>query len=104
MPNNQPTIPPTQPRLRTQMGILFGFVAIFLVVIVAFGITWRLWNIREEKKETERKRVLIEEGWGIQDGVGEKGKQRVVRDFKSEREEEEREEGERGREEKVVEG
>jgi len=86
------------------MGILFVFVAIFLVVIVAFGITWRLWNIREEKKETERKRVLIEEGWGIQDGVGEKGKQRVVRDFKSEREEEEREEGERGRKEEVVEG
>ncbi|PMD57570.1 uncharacterized protein K444DRAFT_614974 [Hyaloscypha bicolor E] len=87
------------------MGILFGFVAIFLVVIVAFGLTWRLWNIREEKKETERKRVLIEEGWGIQDGVGEKGKQRVVRDFRSEREEqEEREEGERGRKEEIVEG
>jgi hypothetical protein len=87
------------------MGILFGFVAVFLVVIVAFGITWRLWNIREEKKEAERKRVLIEEGWGIQDGVGEKGKQRVVRDFRSEREEQEREEGERRRkEEEVVEG
>jgi len=86
------------------MGILFGFVAIFLVVIVAFGLTWRLWNIREENKETERKRMLIEEGWGIQDGVGEKGKQRVVRDFKSEREEEEREEGERGRKEEVIEG
>ena len=86
------------------MGILFGFVAIFLVIIVAFGLTWRLWNIREEKKETERKRVLIEEGWGILDGVGEKGKQRVVRDFRSEREEEERQEGERGRKEEVVEG
>ena len=104
MPDSQPTIKPTHPRLRTQMGILFGFVAIFIVVIIAFGITWRLWNIREEKKEAERKRILIEEGWGIQDGVGEKGKGRVVRDFRSEREEvEKREEGERGRKADVVE-
>ncbi len=82
------------------MGILFGFVAIFIVVILAFGFTWRMWNIREEKKEAERKRMFIEEGWGLQDGVGEKGKARVVRDFRSEREAEERQAEER---EKVVE-
>jgi hypothetical protein len=98
MSNNEPTIPPSHPRLRTQFGILFGFVAIFIVVILCFGFTWRMWNIREEKKEAERKRVLIEEGWGLRDGVGEKGKERVVRDFRSEREAEERE---REREEAV---
>ncbi|KAE9372449.1 hypothetical protein N431DRAFT_483239 [Stipitochalara longipes BDJ] len=88
MPNNQPTIPPSHPRLRTQFGILFGFVGIFIVVIICFGITWRLWNLREERREEERKRILIEEGWGVQDGVGEKGKARVVRDFRTEREDE----------------
>ena len=87
MPNSQPTIPPSHPRLRTQFGILFGFVAIFIVVIICFGLTWRVWNIREQRREEERKRLLIEEGWGIRDGIGEKGKERVVRDFRVEREE-----------------
>jgi len=36
----------------------------------------------------------MEEGWGLQDGIGEKGRDRervrVVRDFRSEREAEER--------------
>jgi hypothetical protein len=75
MPSNQPTIPVAHPRIRTQMGILFGFVGIFIVVIVTFGIMWILYNKRQEKRELARKEKLIEEGWGVAD-IGEKGKGR----------------------------
>ncbi|PMD14451.1 hypothetical protein NA56DRAFT_694092 [Hyaloscypha hepaticicola] len=91
MSNNEPPLSLTHPLLRTQTCILFGFVGIFIVVIVAFGITSRG---REVRREAERRGRLIEEGWGSQDGVGEKGRERererVVRDFRSEREAEER--------------
>jgi hypothetical protein len=53
-----------KPDMRKQFGILFGFVAIFIVVIVSFGIMWKLYNKREEKKENEEKKRLIEAGWG----------------------------------------
>jgi len=89
MSNNQPTIPPSHPRLRTQFGILFGFVGIFIVVIVCFGVSWRLWNIHAERREEERRQRLLEAGGGLRDGVGEKGKERVVRDFRVEREDRE---------------
>ena len=92
MSTNEPQFPLSHPLLRTQMGmcILFGFVAIFIVVMLA----WRAWNERGERREAERRGRLMEEGWGLQDGIGEKGRDRervrVVRDFRSEREAEER--------------
>jgi hypothetical protein len=94
MSSNNPTLPLSHPLLRTQMGmcILFGFVAIFLVAVLAR----RARNEREERREAERRERLVEEGRGLQDGVGvgEKGRDRervrVVRDFRSEREAEER--------------
>lgn len=54
-------------------------------MILSFGVVWRMWNIKEEKKEAQLRDRLIEEGWGIQHGAGEKGKARVVRDFATER-------------------
>jgi hypothetical protein len=79
MSSNQPTIPVAHPRIRTQMGILFGFVGIFIVVIVTFGIIWALYNKRQEKREWARKERLIEEGWGVADiGGKEKGTDRDV--------------------------
>jgi hypothetical protein len=59
------------------------------VAIVCFGVSWRLWNIRAERREEDRRQRLLEEGWGLRDGVGEMGKARVVRDFRVEREERE---------------
>jgi hypothetical protein len=75
MSSNQPTIPIAHPRIRTQLGILFGFVGIFIIVIVTFGVMWALYNKRQEKRELARKERLIEEGWGVAD-IGEKGKGR----------------------------
>ena len=69
MPDSEPSLPVSYPRLTTQMGILFGFV-----VILAFGVTWVMWNKQEEKK-TERKQKLIEEGWGAREEA-ENGKAR----------------------------
>ncbi len=75
MSSNQPTIPESHPRVRTQLGILFGFVGIFIVLTISFGVIWVLYNKRQERKEEERRRMLIEEGWGSADaGLGEKGK------------------------------
>lgn len=59
----------------TQIAILFGFVAAYIIVITSYGVLWRLYNKREEKKEEERKRSLIEHGFGAGE-VGEKGKSR----------------------------
>jgi len=61
---------------RTQMGILFGFVAAFIVVIVSYGVAWKVYNKREERKEKARKEGLIERGFGAGEMEGEKGKGR----------------------------
>jgi len=50
-----------------EYGVLFGFVGVFIVVIIAFGIGWRLHNRREVKKEAARKAELIERGFGTLD-------------------------------------
>jgi hypothetical protein len=92
MSTNEPPFPLAHPLLKTQtrMCILFGFVAIFIVVM----LTRRALSEREERREAERRGRLIEEGRGLQEGAGEKGRNRervrVVRDFRSEREAEER--------------
>jgi hypothetical protein len=49
---------------RTELGILFGFVAIFLLVVTSYGAAWKLWNKKEETIEAERKAGLIERGFG----------------------------------------
>lgn len=58
----------------TQIGILFGFVAAFIIVIVSYGLAWRLYNKREEKVEAARKASLVERGFGSEKIEGEKGK------------------------------
>jgi hypothetical protein len=46
------------------MGILFGFVGAFIIVITTFGISWRVYNKRQERREAERKAALMERGFG----------------------------------------
>lgn len=60
----------------TQIAIIFGFVAAYIIAATLYGILWRLYNKREEKKEAERKRSLIERGFGAGEVEGEKGKSR----------------------------
>lgn len=61
---------------RTQFGILFGFLGAFILVILCYGVVWRLYNKREEKKEAARKTDLIERGFGSSREFEEKGKER----------------------------
>jgi hypothetical protein len=61
---------------RTQIGILFGFVAAFIIVIESYGEAWRVYNKREERKEAARKASLIEREFGAGEIEGEKGKSR----------------------------
>jgi hypothetical protein len=60
----------------TQIGILFGFIGAFIIVIASYGVAWMLYNKREERKEVERKAGLIERGSGAGEVEGEKGKTR----------------------------
>lgn len=63
---------------RTQIGIIFGFVAAFIIVIASYGVAWRLYNKREERKEAARKASLMERGFGAGSAgeIEEKGKSR----------------------------
>jgi len=47
---------------RQEFGILFGFVAVFIVVIGTYSLMWHLKNKREEVKEVKRKQALIDRG------------------------------------------
>ncbi|KAI9795765.1 MAG: hypothetical protein M1833_006858 [Piccolia ochrophora] len=50
--------------LAQELGILFGFVAVFLLSMAAYAVVWRLGQRRSEKKELERRQVLTEQGIG----------------------------------------
>ena len=54
-------------------GILFGFIAIFIVVLAAYSAVWYIRSKREEKKEAARKADLIERGFGPSAADEEKG-------------------------------
>jgi hypothetical protein len=60
----------------TQFGILFGFVGAFILMILCYGVVWRFYNKREEKKEAVRKADLIERGFDSSGEFEEKGKER----------------------------
>ncbi|CZR58512.1 uncharacterized protein PAC_08404 [Phialocephala subalpina] len=67
--SSEPKIPTHIGSTRTQMGILFGFVAIFLVIGASYSIIWRMYNKREERQEAERKQALLDRGFGPLGGV-----------------------------------
>ncbi|KUJ14112.1 uncharacterized protein LY89DRAFT_687362 [Mollisia scopiformis] len=62
--SSQQTLPVVHAKLSTQMGILFGFVAIFIVILISYSTVWWLYNKREERQEAQRKQDLIDRGFG----------------------------------------
>ena len=70
--SNDAGVSPRQEKMtsetKTEIGIIFGFIAIFLLVITSYGIVWKLWNKKEAEREAARKAGLIERGFGPKGG------------------------------------
>jgi len=50
------------PSVGHELGVLFGFVAVFLIVFVTYFIAYRIRNERFERGESERVRALKAKG------------------------------------------
>jgi len=50
------------PSTAHELGVLFGFVAVFLIVFTIYSIAYRIRNKRFERKESERMRDLKTKG------------------------------------------
>ena len=57
---SKPYIPP--PSIGHEMGIMFGFIAIMLLSMLAYGFAWQIGNKRSAKKEAERIQMLRQSG------------------------------------------
>lgn len=62
---SQPVIPTSYPKLSTQLGILFGFVGLFILSASTYTVLWKLYNKREEKAERARELDLKQRGFGV---------------------------------------
>jgi hypothetical protein len=71
MSSSQSTLPVIHARTDTQLGILFGFVGLFILAIATYSVLWKAYNKRDERLERERERSLLEKGFGV---IGEEGK------------------------------
>src|SRR5690554_894145 len=61
-----PKLPMLEANINQEIGILVGFVALFMISTIAFSVGWNIKNKRQALKEVERQRVLNENGWGLQ--------------------------------------
>jgi hypothetical protein len=69
------TLPEIQSNTRQEIGVMVGFIAVFLLVIAAFTVTWRRKNKRQSALEEQRQAELREKGFGMRSGLsGEKEK------------------------------
>ncbi|KKY13915.1 hypothetical protein UCDDS831_g08595 [Diplodia seriata] len=50
------------PSLGHELGILFGFIALMLVCMLAYGFAWQIGNKRSLRKEEERIAALRASG------------------------------------------
>jgi len=68
-------LPEIQSDTRQEIGVMIGFIAIFILVITTFTITWRMKNKRQSALEEQRQAELREKGFGMRGGLrGEKEK------------------------------
>lgn len=69
------TLPEIQSNTGQEIGVMVGFIAVFLLVITTFAITWRMKNKRQSALEEQRQAELRDKGFGMRDGLrGEKEK------------------------------
>lgn len=48
-----------------EIGVMCGFIVLFILVTAIFSIFWHFKNKRQSTKEAERQRLVNEQGWGI---------------------------------------
>lgn len=58
-------LPVLHVKAKQEIGIMMGFIAIFALVIAAYGIFMRGKDKIQAKHEEERKRELVERGYGL---------------------------------------
>ncbi|KFY43687.1 hypothetical protein V494_01845 [Pseudogymnoascus sp. VKM F-4513 (FW-928)] len=61
-----PKLPTLNANVRQEVGIMVGFIALFILVTAIFSFLWSSKNKRHDKIEVERQRDLKEKGWGLQ--------------------------------------
>ncbi|OBT67690.1 hypothetical protein VE03_03513 [Pseudogymnoascus sp. 23342-1-I1] len=61
-----PKLPMLHANNRQEIGIMAGFIVLFIIVTVVFSVLWSAKNRRHDKLEVERQRDLKEQGWGLQ--------------------------------------
>lgn len=61
-----PKLPMLHANNRQEIGVMVGFIALFLIVTAVFSILWSAKNKRHDKHEVDRQRELKEQGWGLQ--------------------------------------
>ncbi|KFY25164.1 hypothetical protein V493_04804 [Pseudogymnoascus sp. VKM F-4281 (FW-2241)] len=78
MAAKSPKLPMLHANNKQEIGVMIGFIALFLIVTALFSILWSAKNKRHDKEEVERQRDLKERGWGME------GWDRLGRDKKRE--------------------
>lgn len=61
-----PKLPMLHANNRQEIGIIVGFIALFIIVTALFSYLWSSKNKRHDKVEVERQRDLKEQGWGME--------------------------------------
>jgi hypothetical protein len=73
MSDSNPKLPLIKANIRQEIGIMIGFMAVFVIVISCFALVWRAQNAKQSRAEAQLKRGLQERGFGIGGGFGGKG-------------------------------
>ncbi|OBT77790.1 hypothetical protein VF21_03805 [Pseudogymnoascus sp. 05NY08] len=61
-----PKLPMLHANNRQEIGVMVGFIAVFIIVTALFSFLWSSKNKRHDTFEVERQRGLKEQGWGMQ--------------------------------------
>ncbi|KFY53201.1 hypothetical protein V496_07806 [Pseudogymnoascus sp. VKM F-4515 (FW-2607)] len=60
-----PKLPMLHANNGQEIGIMVGFIALFIIVTAVFSVLWSSKNKRHDKLEVDRQRELKEAGWGL---------------------------------------
>jgi len=69
-------VPP--PSVGHEIGVMFGFIGVFIVAMVVYGVLFQMYNKRGQKKEIERVRLVRSKEAGYMDEKNQAGNNGVV--------------------------
>ncbi len=78
--SSQMKLPEIHANTRQEIGVMGGFMAVFVLVIAAFTIAWRVKNKKQAAREEQRQADLREKGFGMRGGLDGGEKDRGVRE------------------------